>query len=425
MKKSVLFMAILAAIAVLAGCNKTGDDPASDNPEEIEEVTEEIQARPIELTYAETRVGKSVNGFGLDVFRKLQAEGQQKDLLFSPFSLSLDFALCAGGGEAETKNQILKTLGFAEKKAEDVAGYYKKMVEGLVTVDPSTKFLSANSVWVHKAYSLRDSFKDYASDYFNADLVSLDLLKKESLAQINRWCASHTEGMIEKVVDDSRDPDAAAVSYLLNALYFKSGWSIPFEEKTQEGIFHGVSGDRTATFLQKEAKYGYYEKENAQFVMVPYGNGSYFLVIALPKEGVSLSGMMDSLSENDFFVNDLRDPVRLRLPKFDIEYNTGDLLIPVLQGMGMTAPFNSTQADFSAMFTDKTPFCINQVLQKAVISVDEKGTEASAVTVIGMAMSNGEPYTPVLRTVTVDRPFAFALVEFSSRTILFLGQKMQ
>ena len=73
------------------------------------------------------------------------------------------------------------------------------------------------------------------------------------------------------------------------------------------------------------------------------------------------------------------------------------------------------------MMKNNIPFCISQVLQKSVITVDEKGTDAAATTVISVYGGN---QTHVQRTVTLDRPFVFALVEHSSNTILFIGQKV-
>ena len=419
MNRVTLSLAFLAFLAGVVGCNKTADIKV-----EEENPWEEMEAQPILLSKAEENVAASANTFGLEVFRQLVSAQKGEDVLFSPFGLSLNLSLCAGGGEAETKSQILSTLGFSKWKADDVASYFKSVSEGLLCVDPSSKFLCANSVWVDKNYTLEDAFKDYASDSFKAELTSLDLLKKESLGAINRWCADHTEGKIAKVVDDSRDPEVRSVSYLLNALYFNGGWQFPFDEKPQEGTFHGQSGDRLVSYLQNEEHYQYYETEKARLVSLPYGNCSYSLVVALPKDGIGLSEMMNSLDAMTLFTGSRHDVIRLRLPKFEMEYNTGDELVPVLKKLGMTVPFQAGQADFSSMFKGSAPFYIEKLFQKTVITVDEKGTEAAAATFNTILMSNGETNPPVLRTLTVDRPFAFALVENTSKTILFLGQKV-
>ena len=426
MRTIIPHLALLSIIAVplAISCQRdmTGPQQEEEVPSQTTLSPEVQQVTPIFLNESELAVARLGNEFGLSVFRALEASSTQENILFSPLSLSLDLAMVSGGAEGETESQILSTIGFAGKSAEDVSGYYRKLVSGLSSIDPNTSFFSANSIWVDYVYTLRPSFTEYARQYYDADITTLDLSKKESLSEINQWCDKHTNGMIPSVLDDSRDPDNTSASYLLNALYFKGLWTTPFEVEPSPGTFHSAAGDVEAQYLSGSGHYRYKETETVQLVAVPYGGGLYHLVIALPKEGLSLHQVLAEMTESAWFGGTTRDPVTVRLPKFSISYNTHEALVHILKEMGMSVPFVKDLADFSGMFSSGRYF-IENIFQQAAIDVDEKGTEAAGGTVIGiLGGSLDSAYEPVPRTVNVNRPFAFAIIEDSSRTILMLGE---
>lgn len=411
------------AIIFFPGCSRT---PAmSDNPEVDEE---EILCQPIVLKSAERNVCASVNGFGINVFKAIAQDRPNEDIAFSPFSLSLDLALCAGGAQGKTQSEIVNALGFGSESDDVVAGFFQKMVSGITHVDPNVVFKSANSVWADSKYPLKNAYVSYAKSHFDADLYSLDLSSKESITRINQWCNENTSGLIPSVFDESKDPDSEVVSYLLNALYFNGHWSFDFDEEMPVDVFHSVAGDKDVAYLTvtREEGIGYYETQTARFAAVPYGGRSFYLVIALPKEGVELSEAVFALEETPFFLWENRDEVSLRIPKFDIRYDTGeDVLKSALKKQGIDLAFSPVSADFSEMFESRADFWIDNIMQKSRITVDEKGTEAAAVTVNVLLTSPGDSYTPSSHTMVVDRPFVFAIVENSSNSILFLGQKVE
>lgn len=418
--KKILFSSLGAFVFLLSCQNK----PSVENPSpEIPSVTPETkQPAPIVLSVPERSVASAANSFGLKVFSFLSSGERAQDLLFSPLSLSLDLTLCAGGANGETQAQILSSMGLG-KEQDAAASYYQTMVAGLVSADPYTQFTSANSVWVHNDFTPAEPFVDYAQSYFDASVQRRDLSVKEGLAEINRWCQEKTGGLLDKMVDDSRNPDQAPVALLLNALYFNGGWTDPFDQ-VQEAPFHGVAGERSANFLVGKSNYGYLETERAQLVSIPYGCGLFRFVVAVPKEGIALDDMAESLREQDFFGLSTSDPVNVQIPEFELSYSTGDALIPALQSCGITDAFNAKTADFSKLLEGHDPLFISKVLQKSVIRVDEKGTEAAAETGIGMDGDDVGGHEVVERTVVANRPFVFALVESSSRSILFLGKKL-
>lgn len=421
MKQRILALFVILS-ALFIACTKAPEVIIPEEPETP--VVEEYEVSPIRLTTPEAQVALSGNEFGRKVFSSLLGVAGEEDLLFSPLSLSLDLAVCASGASGNTQTQMYAAMGFADKNPQTVADYYQKMTEGLQTADPGVSFTSANSIWVHQVYTLKDGYVKHAKERYDAEVQSLDLGVKESLGRINNWCSQKTNGLIKKVLDDTEDPLYASAAYLLNAIYFKGGWAKAFDEQTKEAVFHAATGDRMATYIQGADHYGYKEKGKVRMVSVGYSGGLFQLVIALPDAGVSTAEAFASLEADDFFFGfSTLDPVTLRIPEFTISFNAGrELLIPALQKCGIVDAFTQN-ANFSNMFANNLPFYIENVAQTSVMTVDRKGTEAAAVTVITSDTVAGDEYVPVPRTLVVDRPFLFALVEYTSRTILFLGQK--
>ena len=65
---------------------------------------------------------------------------------------------------------------------------------------------------------------------------------------------------------------------------------------------------------------------------------------------------------------------------------------------------------------------ISEVVHKAFVSVDEKGTEASAATGVVM-LESGPGKEPI--AVTVDRPFIFLIRDTGTGTVLFPGPRVE
>jgi serpin B len=107
--------------------------------------------------------------------------------------------------------------------------------------------------------------------------------------------------------------------------------------------------------------------------------------------------------------------VALDLPKLKLSWKAN--LIPSLSALGMHAPFSDVDADFSNM-ADVAGLMISTVDQKTFVNIDEEGTEAAAVTSVGVVATSA----PLVTAVRVDRPFIFAIRERLSGTVLFMGK---
>jgi serpin B len=165
----------------------------------------------------------------------------------------------------------------------------------------------------------------------------------------------------------------------------------------------------------------YAQFDGLQAIELPYSGDDLSMVVLLPKRESSLKQMLQSLNikELDTQLRALKNQkVELWLPKFKLE--TSYELKDVLMQMGMKAPFN--RADFSKMTKDKTPLEISRIIQKAFVEVNEKGTEAAAVTVVMMTTESSiERHHIEIPEFRADRPFLFFIRDKQTGAILFTG----
>ena len=107
------------------------------------------------------------------------------------------------------------------------------------------------------------------------------------------------------------------------------------------------------------------------------------------------------------------------MPKFKIESATISLK-DALGARGVKDAFDAGKADLSGM--TKEHVFISDVVHKAFISVDEKGTEAAAATAVISTGSSASADHPIPKVLTVDRPFVFAIRDNATGAVLFLGR---
>lgn len=412
MKKTISFIAIcMLALGSLSACDK--QDPDTDPEENVEDKPFE----PIVLTKAEQEISNASNQFGFDVYHKLYIE---KQMLISPLSLSLALSMAANGAQGQTAEEMLSTMGFAGQDIDDMNSYYQKMVEAMLEADPKTTFEVANSIWADERIGIKKSFTDATAKYYSSEVYPADFSKQATVDRVNGWCSEKTHGKITSIMSE---PDPRLMMALVNALYFNGTWAFDFDGKTKKEDFTTITGSKSKVEMMTSQLDMYAEYDGFSMVSLPYGNGAFCMDVILPSgkedfgKAVSrfnaatlrgLSGRMD------------RAKVNLKLPKFTFEYEA--TLNETLKALGMNQAFTNS-ADFSAM-AEKS-LMISMVKQKTFIDVNEKGTEAAAVTIIGMYATSVGP-APEPRTVDffADRPFLFVIRERSTGAILFIGQKV-
>ncbi|MFO8235756.1 MAG: serpin family protein [Bacteroidales bacterium] len=362
------------------------------------------------------------NKFTFSLFDEVNNEDE--NVFFSPYSISSALAMAYNGSRKETKEEIRVVLNFLENKQE-LSVNFKDINEHLHQLEKEDIQINiANSLWGEKSYEFSSEFLDLNKKYYKAGINKVDFKKNYSEAreQINQWVEDNTQEKIKDLIPKGMlDPMTRLV--LVNAIYFKGAWALPFNEKnTREDTFYVYSKCMTkADFMHRSLTAKYYKDNVAEVLEIPYSGKDLSMMILLPLEKYGMEKLERKLDHNLYekYNNELsRVQVELSLPKFEItaDYELSD----VLKKMGMASAF-SGDADFSGM-TGKKELYINNIVHKSFIDVNEEGTEAAAATGVVMSKTSRPPSEKV--KFKADHPFIFFIKDNETNSILFMGRVM-
>jgi serpin B len=370
------------------------------------------------LTNTERQLVSDNNDFAFNLFRNAQNEGSQ---IISPLSITYALGMLNNGATGQTQQEINTVLGFGDAGTDAINDFCKKMLSQAPTLDKMTKVMIANTIFVNSGlgYVLKPSLVENANTYYDAKPESRDFKDGRTLDAINQWASDHTEQMIKKALEENEfDPEA--VSYLLNAIYFKGEWSMKFNKsETQNEPFN--KGEKVP-MMHQECELSYTDNDTYQSLNLPYGNGAYYMTVMLPHEGKTTDDILNQLNGQSWN-NNLHQMythiVDVKLPRF--ETNTDLNLVEIMSRLGMPTAFDPNQAHFDDFCN--APTYIELMKQVAKIKLDEEGTEAAAVTVTGMNTTSveEEPELPYA-VFHADRTFLYAISEKSTGAIFFIGK---
>ena len=408
----MLRLSLVLALALTlpaVGCDSQGTDARSSDPV------------PIELSPVGEALVQNSNAFGVGLFARTVAE-DDGNLMLSPLSASVALTMLLNGTDGDTYTQIRDMLGYAEIQDLDaINAAYQSLRTQLLAADPEVQFTLANAVFYDSVYNSGAPFKapflTALQTSFDATSEGLPFGDPAALDVINGWASENTNGRVPRVLDEiSQD----LVLILMNALYFKGSWTTEFEASdTQDADFRRADGStvRVPTMTGKiPSRLAHGDGYTA--IEMPYGRQNFSFVALLPDEG-SLSDFAARLDAGLWTdavtrLGALPDGsgVTVRLPRFS--FSTDQMLNKQLQALGMTDAF-SRAADLSRM-SDDPRLQVSFVKQNTFVDVNEEGTEAAAVTTVGVEATSAGP------AFVADRPFVFAIRERTSGTLLFIGQ---
>lgn len=359
---------------------------------------------------------------------KLNAQmPEDKNYMFSPLSVKMAFAMAANGAEGETQNQLLDAL-----EIENLDSYNDEAKALMERYNQSDvlKLNVANSIWINQdrmAETFTKSFQDTVKEYYNAETNMVT--NGNAVETINGWVDKQTNGKIKEIISSNQ-----IEAVLLNAIYFKGTWDKEFNERaTQKDLFTDRNGQQTEIdFMNRTGYMPYYRADGLEVVELPYKNVQNtfdengnpngieqfdFDVSMYLIKGVYRDEQLSSLIENETLSSTY---VALSMPKFKIEFDTK--LNGIMQNLGATDAFVYGRADFDPMIENGNgEYYIKDSIHKTYIEVDEKGTEAAAVTAI-MVGATGVPVNPEPTVVKFDEPFTFVIRDNTSGEVLFIGE---
>lgn len=418
MKKAIITMAILSVIIMIF----TACSSAIDEPVKMTKPTEEISQSDtimLSLKNAMPKMPKNAQniqlGFNLDVLKQLSK--QNGNVFFSSMSINQALTMAYFGANGTTQKEIANILGYAGMSIEDVASYQKQLLETYKNSGDTT-FNNANSVWIDNEFTAKDSYIDTMNDVFDTEVENIDLQNPNTIDKLNSWIDDKTNHMIKKLFEKDENPLSNSIMVLMNAIYFKGEWTIPFNpDRTFPAIFNGASSQSEIDMMSSDEDVLGFESDNYKAISLQYGDDERFsMVVVLPNEDTNtFTDGLTTDSLNDILTTfEEKREVIIQLPKFEMEEEVE--LSNVLKSLGMITAF-SDNADFNRI--SDTPIMINEVLHKAKIKVDEEGTEVAAVTAIILNRTS----MPVDQFEFIaDRPFLFFIIDTANDLVLFSGR---
>jgi serpin B len=361
------------------------------------------------------------NQFGFEIFQKVNASaGEPKNTMISPMSISLALAMVYNGTNGDTKKQMEDMLHKSGLTPDDINQSYKELVAALSSHDPKVELAISNAIFYRNTFSVKNDFITTNQNYYQAEVAGLDFTKTaETLNKVNGWVNTKTKGKIPEILQEVNPED---VMYLLNAIYFNGEWQYRFDPKETTDLPFTKEDNQMVQVptMTIENPYNYYNHESFQMLEMPYGSGKYSMLIFLPASGKNTNNVISLLTaENvDGWIQKMTEQKKkVYLPKFEFKFD--DSLVDELQVLGMTDAFNDAKANLSGI-SDAAKLVISEVMHKSYIKVDERGTEAAAVTGITIGVTS----MPIDNSFRADHPFVFAIREKDTKAILFIGKVM-
>jgi len=379
----------------------------------------QITSLPRELSLAESKLIAADNAFAFKLFREVATqEPDDANVFISPLSVGMALGMAYNGAAGTTRDAMQSALELQGMSLAEVNEAYQSLIALLQGLDPTVDFLLANSVWYRQEITVAAAFLDNMERYFGAEIRSMDFSAPDAAGIINGWVRDNTRGRITEIVTAPIDP--LTVMFLINAVYFKGSWTYRFDpDRTHAAPFTRIDGTQRSVPLMshgEEVPVRVHWGSGFSVVDLPYGGGAYAMTIVLPESPGDVVPLARTLTQNewDAWIAAMDSTsLWVSLPKWTLEQEY--TLNEVLKALGMAVAFEPLDADFSNMIPDYEAF-ISRVKHKTFIQVDEEGTEAAAVTSVEVGVTSAPP------SITVDRPFLFAIRERLSGTILFIGK---
>ncbi|WP_322111844.1 serpin family protein [Aerosakkonema funiforme] len=356
--------------------------------------------------------------FGFKLFGQIFRQNSRENIFVSPTSVAIALSMTYNGASGTTQQAMAQTLQLQGMSLNEINQSQLALINILQNPDPKVKLSIANSLWAKKDVIFKPDFLQKSKEFYKAQVTNLDFANPNSPSIINGWVNQNTNGKIPKIIDRINPDD---ILFLINAIYFKGSWTKEFPKNaTQQRPFTLLNGTRKQhPLMSQTGRFGYYENQSFQAISLPYGTRRLSMYVFLPKQNINLQSFYNNLTAENWeqWMNQfVSRQGTIVLPRFKLEYEV--TLNQALQALGMGMAFQD-RANFSGMTA--VPAKINQVKHKTFVEVNEEGTEAAAVTSVGVTATSVQiPQQEPFRMV-VDRPFFCAIRDNQTGTILFMG----
>jgi serpin B len=457
---------VLLLLCSVAGCEAStsggGNPPGNpgptnptgpSNPESPGPVAQSTLARTAASTIPQASLESAVsanNTFAVGLYGQALAatSSSGSNFLTSPVSASLALTMTYAGAVGTTATQMASTLGFGSSTSTifDGQNALSQALNGRAAAalaadtqtasgsgepapDPSNYALQVvNSVWGEQTYTWNTPFLNVLAQSYGTGVRLSDFINQPdpSRVTINNWVSTETANKINNLLPQGSIDDNTRM-VLVNAIHLKLPWANAFDPSAtaNQTFTTGAGASVSNPFMNQTLTTSYTDDGKAQIIGLPLAGGQLSVVIALPHGSLASYEAGLSATSAGLAQPTAQAQVQLALPKFSFTSPTFSLANS-LKAMGITQAFDPVAANFTGMCThtpDGDNLYIGDVLQKAMIAVQETGVEAAAATAVLVAGDAAEgPTPPPPVPMVVDRPFLISIVDVPTGAVLFLGQ---
>lgn len=372
------------------------------------------------IAQEEHKVTDASNQFGFRLLQKIPASSEV-NLFFSPYSVSTALAMAYVGARADTQQELHESLGYSSVglTPDHVPTAHAQHTHVLRAPSNSTLRV-ANAAVLQERYNVLTEYLDLLTQSFAAEVSKANLADEQSRKNINTWVKNSTGGKIEDLLSEPLPPNTKMV--LLNAIYFKGLWDTPFDASftSSAPFYNGGTEQVTVDMMRNEVRvpYAYHEATDADVADLPYAGLDYSMTIVLPRDHSGAEALRQRLSWPVFqnMLSHLQQQrLTLALPRFKLE-GAYKLKQPISQ-LGAKKMFDERQADLSGITGSRDLF-VHDVIHKAVVEVNEEGSEAAGASGVVFVTKSLSTSTRFI----VDHPFLFFIRNTKTGDVFFAGQ---
>ncbi len=376
-----------------------------------------IGGDPIVLNDKSLKLVQASNAFSFSMLGK-SLDGTIENRMASPLSISTALSMTLNGASGTTLAAIQKTLGLEGLTRDEINTISLDLATALQKSDPNVVMNIANSIWIRKDFAVLDPFIATNQTYYKAQVSKLDF-NPAALTTINQWVSDKTNGKIPTILSSISSNE---IMFLINAIYFNGKWKYQFEtSKTVNEPFNCTDKKVVSVPMMKmENSFGYTVQSGYKALKMPYGAEKFQMVLLLPNAGTTPDQLASTLNPGNWITLNAalktKSKIPVWIPKWKFSWDI--TLNGILSSLGMDIAFDPNRANFSAINAENQLY-ITKVIHKTYIDVSESGTEAAAVTSIGIGTTS-MPVDPPSFYLT--RPFLFFITEEDTGAILFAGK---
>lgn len=347
-------------------------------------------------------------------FSLLSSSAKNGNTVVSPVSVSNVLSLLLNGANTSTAKEIRQTMGMSDTELINTGNHY--LISRLNAFNgEESSFKSADSLWFDDSFDVKAAFLQTAVDYYNAEVMRVDLADKDTEGKINEWVSDNTDGEIPDLI---KNLDKDIVMLLVNAVLMQDEWAIAYtEDQLQDGVFNGTEGESDVVYMSSDEHY--ISSSYAKGFVKGFKNLPLKFVALLPEGDVTAEEFTENLTsarwQELLASQQATSFCAASLPEFSFGFDAD--LTDSLKAMGINKAFDSNKADFSQLSNTRKPY-VSKVQHNAFIEIGPMGAKAGAATVAEMKDTSALVEIPVLK---FDRPFVFVICDNESNIPVFAG----